>query len=108
MRTRAFNRYKSYCKAKRKQRITEEIYWGGKKYPYYDNLHQYSKNKIHCSCPSCSTKTRNKGKRRFAHANYNRNINYRRADLRRQLAMDDSMRDAGYKVAHRRVTEWVG
>ena len=33
MRTRAFNRYKSYCKAKRKQRITEEIYWGGKNIP---------------------------------------------------------------------------
>ena len=24
--------------------------------PYYDNIHQYSKNKIHCSCPLCSGK----------------------------------------------------
>ena len=24
---------------------------------YYDNLHQYSKNKIHCSCPMCRAKT---------------------------------------------------
>lgn len=24
---------------------------------WYDNLHQYSKNKIHCSCPMCAAKT---------------------------------------------------
>ena len=29
--------------------------------PYYDNLHQYSKNKIHCSCPICSGKTSKNG-----------------------------------------------
>lgn len=28
---------------------------------YYDNLHQYSKNKIHCSCPICSGKTSRNG-----------------------------------------------
>ena len=28
---------------------------------YYDNLHQYSKNKIHCSCPICSGKTSRDG-----------------------------------------------
>ena len=28
---------------------------------YYDNLHQYSKNKIHCSCPDCSGKTSRDG-----------------------------------------------
>lgn len=27
---------------------------------WYDNLHQYSKNKIHCSCPMCAAKTNNK------------------------------------------------
>ena len=29
--------------------------------PYYDNLYQYSKNKIHCSCPDCSGKTSRDG-----------------------------------------------
>ena len=24
--------------------------------PYYDNLHQYSKNKVHCSCRMCRGK----------------------------------------------------
>ena len=30
-------------------------------HPYYDNLHQYSKNKIHCSCSYCSAKTSKNG-----------------------------------------------
>lgn len=33
------------AKALRKKRMSPD---------YYDNLHQYSKNKIHCSCPVCS------------------------------------------------------
>ena len=32
-----------------------------KNYPYYDNLHQYSKNKIHCSCSDCNPKTARDG-----------------------------------------------
>ena len=47
--SRAYNRDVSKRKALRKRRITQEVYWGGKDHPYYDNLHQYSKNKIHCS-----------------------------------------------------------
>ena len=61
--------------------------------PYYDNLHQYSKNKIHCSCPMCSAKTRNKGKRRNLHGNYSPNLNYRISELRRQRSMDADERD---------------
>ena len=38
------------AKALRKKKIVEYIYG----ISYYDNLHQYSKNKIHCSCPMCS------------------------------------------------------
>ena len=29
---------------------------------YYDNLHQYSKNKIHCSCPLCREQRTNSPK----------------------------------------------
>lgn len=53
MRDRAWNRRMSIKKARRKKRITEEVYQYGKDYPWYNNLHQYSKNKIHCSCPLC-------------------------------------------------------
>ena len=36
-------------KALRKKKISEEF----GHIIYYDNLHQYSKIKIHCSCPMC-------------------------------------------------------
>lgn len=61
------NRYNSRRKALRKRRL----------YPgYYDNLHQYSKNKIHCSCWLCSaksTKYRGRGP----------TVNYKISDLRK-------------------------
>lgn len=100
MRGRAWRRYKNYTKAKRKRDIDLDISWypnfwlgysdGEYTFPkrgMYNNLHQYSKNKIHCSCPMCSAKTRNKGKRR-KNKPYAPSINYRRMDLRRQQAMD--------------------
>ena len=59
--SRAYNRDVSKRKALRKRRITKEVY-GDLTHPYYDNLHQYSKNKIHCSCPMCSAKSKNRGK----------------------------------------------
>ena len=86
----ARNRDLSRRKALRKRRIAREIYsYHDHTCEYYDNLHQYSKNKIHCSCPSCSTKTRNKGKRRYKSGNYMRHINYKVSELKRQISMDD-------------------
>ena len=63
MRTRAERRHKNIVKALRKRNITRTCYCaGGLNWEYYDNLHQYSKNKIHCSCPMCSSKTNNRGR----------------------------------------------
>ena len=59
---------------------------------FYDNLHQYSKNKIHCSCPWCSPRTRNKGRHRNT-KNYAPSINYGMMDKRRQMAMDEDIKD---------------
>ena len=59
-RNRAYRRYMNYIKAKRKKDIDTAISWGG--YLYYNNLHQYSKGKIHCSCPMCRLKTKSKGR----------------------------------------------
>ena len=89
----AYNRDVSRRKALRKRRIAEEVYYGGKEHPYYDNLHQYSKNKIHCSCPLCSAKTRNKGKRRKSARGYEKSINYKFSDLRKTVAMDIAEKD---------------
>lgn len=101
----AYNRDVSRRKALRKRRIAEEVYYGGKEHPYYDNLHQYSKNKIHCSCPMCSPKTRNKGRR--DRKNYQRALNYKPSELRRQISMDDeeleytgTLRHQGAKRKH--------
>ena len=52
MRTTAEKRHNDWTKAIRKRRIIRQ--YG---FDYYDNLHQYSKNKIHCSCPLCRAKT---------------------------------------------------
>lgn len=54
MRGIAYNRDISDRKARRKKRISDV--WL-KEHPWYNNLHQYSKNKIHCSCGFCSCKT---------------------------------------------------
>lgn len=80
------NRYLSRKKALRKRKI--DCFHFGVDYPWYDNLHQYSKNKIHCSCPLCSAKTRNKGKRRHGGGGFAPSINYKISDLRKVQAMD--------------------
>lgn len=53
-RSRDYYRDLTWRKALRKRRIAREIL----QFDYYSNLHQYSKNKIHCSCPLCQTRTK--------------------------------------------------
>ena len=53
-RSRAHNRIMSRRKALRKKRLDACISYGNE--PFYNNLHQFSKNKIHCSCPLCASK----------------------------------------------------
>ena len=45
----ALKRYKSITKALRKRHISKNI----NHMDWYNNLHEYSKNKIHCSCGMC-------------------------------------------------------
>lgn len=91
----ARNRDVSYRKARRRQRIDTQVRWSwGDPKPYYDNLHQYSKNKIHSA--HRITKTRNKGSRRTKYGNYDRAILYSAADMRKVLSMDENMREEGY------------
>ena len=85
MRSSAYKRQMMWRKAKRKQRIDKEINPCG---PMYNHLHQYSKNSIHCSCPDCQAKTRNKGDRREKSGNYNPAKNYKHAEYRRIVSMD--------------------
>lgn len=84
MRSSAFNRMMMWKKALRKKRMSEHDPYM-KEHPMYDNLHQYSKNSIHCSCPDCSAKTRNKGKRRYKSGNYDPSINFKHSELKKFL-----------------------
>ena len=106
-RTRAENRFNSRRKALRKRRIDRQTQGRYSTTPYYDNLHQYSKNKIHCSCPMCSPKTRNKGKRRYRDGNYSRSLHYRASDLRKLIAMDADESDYFHTtIRKRRTKDW--
>ena len=51
-----YNREISIRKARRKRRIAH-MYSLFTQTGWYDNLHQYSKNKIHCSCAMCKGNT---------------------------------------------------
>ena len=94
-RTKEYNRHKMFSKALRKRNISNRVYG----YDFYENLHQYSKNKIHCSCPMCSPKTRNKGHRN--RKNYQRALNYKTSELRRQISMDDEELEYTGSIGHR-------
>ena len=87
MRNRGWRRKKDFSKSKRKKDIDAAVY-GGYGTHWYNNLHQYSKNKIHCSCGMCSVKTRNKGDRRKLSGNYSLSINYTIKDQKRKDEMD--------------------
>ena len=82
MRTTAEKRHNDWRKAIRKRRITQEAYHIDE---WYDNLHQYSKNKIHCSCPMCRAKT-NKKK-----AGWYNSTNWSIADRRKVEEMEDQL-----------------
>lgn len=60
MHTIAEKRHNDWKKAIRKRRIAHECYG----FEYYDNLHQYADNKVHCSCPLCACKTKGKKTKR--------------------------------------------
>lgn len=86
-----YNRDISRRKALHKRRIDRLTQGHYSNRDYYDNLHQYSKNKIHCSCPLCAAKTRNKGKRRYKTGNYMCHLNYKVSELKHVISMDQDI-----------------
>ena len=84
MRTKAEKRHNDWKKAIRKKKIINA--YG---YELYDNLHEYSKNKIHCSCPMCSAKTKNKNR----YAVYCPAHNWSPSDQRKIDEMEDQILD---------------
>ena len=92
MSSRAYNREITRRKALNRRRLARKIYPCDEN-DYYDNLHQYSKNKIHCSCPMCSAKTRNKRKRRGNGYGFAPSINYKISDQRKVDAMEEDLKE---------------
>ncbi len=94
LRTRAERRHNDWTKAKRKKSISDAYSCFGV-YPWFDNLHQYSKHKIHCSCAMCSRyhKTNNKGHHRRISGNYAPSYNPSMADKRKDLHFKDLYED---------------
>ena len=93
--TRAERRKRNWKKAITKRRIAKEIYPSilEDSKEYYDNLHQYSKNKIHCSCGMCRRKTNNKGKARLIHGNYAPSKNWKPSDRKKMESMDEQEKE---------------
>lgn len=88
----AYLRAKSWSKAIRKRNIDRDTKPAHAPWPdYYDNLHEYSKNKIFCSCPMCSVKTKNKGSHRKSiwAPSYNPSI----SEKRKVNSMDDQVQE---------------
>ena len=118
MRDRGWRRKKDFAKAKRKKHIDLAVsYYNYKEinnvfcpwqiftqYGLYDNLHQYSKNKIHCSCPRCSPRTRNKGKHR-GRKNYAPSINYKISDKKRYDSMIEEKKEFIYGEENNSIME---
>ena len=63
-RTRAIRRRRNITKALRKRHISRTAY----RYDWYNNLHQYSKNKIHCSCCMCAFNNKKKKYKVYSHS----------------------------------------
>ena len=82
MRTRAERRKKNFSKIHHKKKLAKEIY--GSDYYEYDG--QYSKGKIHCSCPLCSAKTNNKGR-------YGQSINYKHSENQKYESMQQQINE---------------
>lgn len=61
-----------------------------------------NKQKIHCSCPFCTRKTKNKGHRRHKHkrpySNYYPSINYKASDKRKIEGMKEQEKEFGLVV----------
>ena len=89
---RATKRKKDFAKAIRKKKLDREVTpYSNTEHGMYKHLHQYSKNKIHCSCPMCSAKTKNKGRHKHRARGYYPSYNPSMKDIKRKESMDYDM-----------------
>lgn len=87
MRSLAEKRHNDWKKAIRKRDIVRDVYRFDR--DWYDNLHQYSKNKIFCSCPMCACKSTGRLAKRLAGPAENWSI----ADKRKQQSAAEQIEE---------------
>ena len=87
---RAVRRKNDVKKSTRKRELDKEIF--GRFAPWTARpLHQYSKNKIHCSCPICRAKTKKKAN---VWGSYSRNgKNWKHSDLQKIQSFEDKIKE---------------
>ena len=89
------NRGKGYLRRerakhiKRRKSLVEQLCYH--QAPTFDGM--LSKGKIHCSCPLCTTKSKNKGKRRYMKKNYAPNYNWKHSDKIKIDKMNQDLKD---------------
>ena len=89
MKSRAERRHDDWTKAIRKRNIDRDLQSSSFCYDWYDNLHQYSKNKIHCSCSLCRAKTRNKKYSR--RKSWTPSVNWDDPDMKKIIDMKEQL-----------------
>ena len=90
------NRTRDYYRKMRAKHIRRTKIIGLKTYHWkweYAHDGMYAKGKVHCSCPMCSPKTRNKGSRRYKAGNYDKALNYKHSDMQDIISMDQQIKD---------------
>lgn len=87
MRNRAERRHYDWIKAIRKKKLSDAWLEG---HHYYNNLHEYSKNKIHCSCAICSNKTDNKGRHKSWESG---SKNWKHSDMQKIERLESQLND---------------
>ena len=79
MRSKPFKRAMRRKHINRRKKIAQKLY--GEDYEITDG--KYDKGKVHCSCPMCSRKTNNKGRKRLKHGNYYPSKDWKHSDAQK-------------------------
>ena len=91
MKSRAERRHLDFIKAIRKRRLYKDCFKNYIEEEKYDNLHQYSKNKIHCfhrADAHDGIKTNNRGRKKYYGQASKR---WKASDLRKIVALEEQL-----------------
>lgn len=91
MKNRAERRHLDFTKAIRKRKLYKDCFKNYTEEEKYDNLHQYSKNKIHCFHRADAydgIKTNNRGRKKYYGQASKR---WKASDLRKVVALEEQL-----------------